>query len=123
MRRYFPCTVDWFLARCEVLEVRRGWRRRVLRVLEHAGALTGAALQVRAAESWTWRVRVCGSQGHSKENLTRPGVERCGVSGGAHDVSAVGSKRVLQCSAGRHSTAGRGPDRTRLLLTGHAAAL
>lgn len=44
--RYFPCTVDWFLARCEVVEVRRGWRRRMLRVLEHAGALTGATLQV-----------------------------------------------------------------------------
>ncbi len=46
-RRYFPCTVDWFLARCEVVEVRRGWRRRVLRVLERAGALTGAGLQAR----------------------------------------------------------------------------
>ncbi|KAK9838553.1 hypothetical protein WJX81_007080 [Elliptochloris bilobata] len=43
--RYFPCMVEWFLARCEVVEVRRGWRRRVLRVLERAGSLTGATLQ------------------------------------------------------------------------------
>ncbi len=55
--RYFPCTVDWFLARCEVVEVRRGWRRRVLRVLERAGELTGAGLQARPARLRVWEGR------------------------------------------------------------------
>jgi hypothetical protein len=49
-RRYFPCTVPWFLARCELQVVRRGWRRRVQQVLKHAGSLDGAAL--RAAQAW-----------------------------------------------------------------------
>ena len=61
--RYFPCTVDWFLARCEVVEVRRGWRRRVLRVLERAGELTGAGLQARPARLRVWVLRVLGRAG------------------------------------------------------------
>lgn len=27
--RYYPCTVPWFLARCELQVIRKGWRRRV----------------------------------------------------------------------------------------------
>ncbi len=27
--RYFPCTVQWFLERCELQVIRKGWRRRV----------------------------------------------------------------------------------------------
>ena len=49
-RRYFPCTVQWFLERCELQIIRRGWRRRVIKVVERAGGLTGASL--RAAQAW-----------------------------------------------------------------------
>lgn len=29
--RYFPCTVEWFLQRCELQLIRKGWKRRLLR--------------------------------------------------------------------------------------------
>ena len=49
-RRYFPCTVQWFLERCELQLVRKGWRRRVQRVLRALGAVDGNALG--EAQAW-----------------------------------------------------------------------
>ena len=48
--RYFPCTVQWFLERSELQLVRKGWRRRVQRVLQALGSVDGDAL--RKAEAW-----------------------------------------------------------------------
>ena len=48
--RYFPCTVQWFLKRSELQLIRKGWRRRVLRVIERVGELDGESLK--RAESW-----------------------------------------------------------------------
>ncbi|KAK9812839.1 hypothetical protein WJX72_004577 [[Myrmecia] bisecta] len=43
--RHFPCSVEWFLERAELLLVRKGWRRQVLQVLEPFGKLSPAALK------------------------------------------------------------------------------
>ncbi|KAK9902691.1 hypothetical protein WJX75_002901 [Coccomyxa subellipsoidea] len=48
--RYFPCTVQWFLERSELQLIRKGWRRRVLRVIEQVGTLNGESLT--RAEAW-----------------------------------------------------------------------
>ena len=48
--RYFPCTVQWFLERSELQLIRKGWRRRVLRVIEQVGNLNGESLT--RAEAW-----------------------------------------------------------------------
>jgi hypothetical protein len=49
-RRYFPCTVQWFLERCELQLIRKGWRRRVLQVVQQAGSLNGETLA--RAQEW-----------------------------------------------------------------------
>ncbi|DBB18049.1 TPA: hypothetical protein ACH3X3_003041 [Trebouxia sp. C0006] len=43
--RYFPCTVEWFLQRCELQLIRKGWKRSLLRVLCRQGELDGNALK------------------------------------------------------------------------------
>ncbi|CAL8466419.1 g5955 [Coccomyxa elongata] len=48
--RYFPCTVQWFLERCELQLIRKGWRRRVLRVIERVGEVDGESLK--RAQAW-----------------------------------------------------------------------
>jgi hypothetical protein len=48
--RYFPCTVQWFLERSELLLIRKGWRRRVLQIIERVGSLDSSAL--RRAQEW-----------------------------------------------------------------------
>ncbi|KAL0028666.1 hypothetical protein WJX79_009247 [Trebouxia sp. C0005] len=35
--RYFPCTVEWFLQRCELQLIRKGWKRSLLRGRVRAG--------------------------------------------------------------------------------------
>lgn len=49
-RRYFPCTVQWFLERSELQLIRKGWRRRVLQLIERVGSLDGERLQ--RAQAW-----------------------------------------------------------------------
>ena len=49
-RRYFPCTVQWFLERCELQLIRKGWRRRVLRVIDRVGEVNGGSLK--RAQAW-----------------------------------------------------------------------
>ena len=29
--RYWPCTVEWFLHRCELRVIKKGWKRRLLK--------------------------------------------------------------------------------------------
>ncbi|CAL5225933.1 g8728 [Coccomyxa viridis] len=48
--KYFPCTVQWFLERCELQVIRKGWRRRVLEVVEAVGKLDGERLK--RAQEW-----------------------------------------------------------------------
>ena len=43
--RYFPCTVEWFLERCQLALIRRGWRRQLLALLAKQGTLTGGTLE------------------------------------------------------------------------------
>lgn len=48
--RFFPCTVEYFLERSQLLRVAKGWRRRVLEVLVDFGMLDGETLARQQAE-------------------------------------------------------------------------
>ena len=42
--RYFPSTVEWFLERCRLVRVAKGWQRRVLQTEVDYGELNGERL-------------------------------------------------------------------------------
>ena len=42
--------MQWFLERCELQLIRKGWRRRVLRIIERVGEVDGGSLK--RAQAW-----------------------------------------------------------------------
>ena len=95
LRRYFPCTVDWFLERCRLVRVATGWKRRVLEVMVDFGMLDSKTL-AREQESFSSRKR------KKPRQFLQLELEPSARQGQPGDVNKVGSSCLFICFRSNH---------------------